>query len=394
ASLGWAYGVVTEALGWQHGDGEGKTMGLAAYGDPSRIGDRLDRFFPSFRDGELAAPHEFGRATYLAEGGVLHWHFPEAEAIRALAEVTGRENVAARAQQLLEQETMDVVGHALAQQGVDRLACAGGVFLNVKLNRRLRSAFRLSEHWVFPNPGDAGLAMGAALHAFHDGSAAPPAKLESLFFGPDFTNDEIRAVLDQRGLAYREADDPAGEAARLLADGLIVGWFQGRMESGPRALGNRSILMRPDRAENKDILNGRVKFREGFRPFCPSVLWEKRGDYLADGGEEDFMITAFAARADAARAIPAVVHIDGTMRPQTVRREVNTLFHRLIARLGELTGTFAVLNTSFNLRGEPIVCTPRDAIRCFFDSGLEALVIGSFVLEKPRRRPPRDPAAS
>ena len=158
------------------------------------------------------------------------------------------------------------------------------------------------------------------------------------------------------------------------------------MESGPRALGNRSILMRADVAENKDILNRRVKFREGFRPFCPSLLAERRGDYLADSRDEEFMITSFDAQSERAGAIAACVHVDGTARPQTVDRQVNPLFHRLIDCVGALTGSFAVLNTSFNVRGEPIVCNPRDAIRCFFDSGMDALVIGGFVLTKSARK--------
>jgi len=363
---------------------------LAPYGHPAKVGSRLDRFFPAFRAGDLATPHDFGRVTFTTVHGVHHWHFAEAAAIRAIADDIGPANVAARAQQLLEQQTVPFVGDWMARLAADRLACAGGAFLNVKLNQRIRSALRPREHWVFPNPGDSGLALGAALHAWHSlGKPAEARRMRSLSLGPAFDDREIRAILDERGLAYAETEDPAAEASRLIAAGHIVGWFQGRMESGPRALGNRSILMRADIAENKDILNRRVKFRESFRPFCPSVLAERRDAYLADALDEEFMITAFDAKGPQAGAIAACIHVDGTARPQTVDRAANPLFHRLIACLGAATGTFAVLNTSFNVRGEPIVCHPRDAIRCFFDTGMDALVIGGFVLRKTLPAVPR-----
>ena len=384
ASLGWFYGNVTEALGWQHGDGEGTTMGLAAYGDAAKVGDRLDAFHPVLADGTLQRPHAYGVPSYINDHGTYHWHFDEAAQVRLVADECGPANVAARAQEIVEEQVLSLAQHWLGATGLRRLACAGGLFLNVKLNQRLWYELGLAQHWIHPNPGDAGLAMGAALRAWHVAfPSAPPLKLEHLYLGPSFDDQDIRNILDQRGLAYDVVDDPALCAAQLLAAGHAIGWFQGRMESGPRALGNRSILMRADQPGNKARLNARVKFREDFRPFCPSLLAEQRDTYLRGGRSEEFMVTSFEVQPAKRDALPAVVHVDGTMRPQTVRREVNPLFYDLIRHVGELTGEYLVLNTSFNIKGEPIACHPREAIRCFYDTGLDALVIGHCVLVKP-----------
>lgn len=382
-SLGWFYGTVTEALGWQHGDGEGTTMALAAYGDPTRLLDRLAPFHPAYAAGTLAVPHDFGRPTEWNRHGTLQWHFPDATAIRGVVAEHSAADVAAAAQEILERQVLGLVRHWLADRTTRCLACAGGVFLNVKLNQRLWYEAGVDEQWIMPDAGDTGLALGAALNSWHSRFDRPPRRLEHLSFGPSFDDRMIHQVLDARRLAYRQTVDPAAEAARLLADGKVVGWFQGRMEAGPRALGNRSILMSPLRAANKDLLNARVKFREGFRPFCPSIAAEHAPAYLDGGRAEDFMITSFRASPEKRERIPAVVHVDGTLRPQTVSRSVNPLYHALIDEFGRRTGEHAVVNTSFNVKGEPIVCHPRDAIRCFFDTGLDALVIGGFVLEKP-----------
>lgn len=382
-SLGWFYGIVTEALGWQHGDGEGTTMALAAYGDPAGLLDRLAPFHPAYEGGTLTVPHDFGRPTEWNRHGTLHWHFPDADAIQRLAEEHSAADVAAAAQDILERQVLGLVRHWVDARATRRLACAGGVFLNVKLNQRIWYEAGLEEQWIVPDAGDTGLAMGAALHAWHARQSRPPRPLEHLSFGPSYDDDAVRDVLEARRLGYRRTADPAGEAARLLADGKIVGWFQGRMEAGPRALGNRSILMSPLAAANKDVLNARVKFREGFRPFCPSIAAEHATAYLDGGREEGFMITSFRVAPGTWERIPAVVHVDGTLRPQTVRRDVNPLYHALLDAFGRRTGEHAIINTSFNVKGEPIVCHPRDAIRCFFDTGLDALVIGGFVLEKP-----------
>ena len=184
-------------------------------------------------------------------------------------------------------------------------------------------------------------------------------------------------------LEYEKLDNPAKTAAEILAKNKVIGWFQGRMESGPRALGNRSILMSPLKQENKDYVNARVKFREGFRPFCPSLLWEKRDDYLKDYRDEYFMITSFEVREDKRDKVPAVVHVDSTLRPQMVKQQQNPLYWNLINEFGNITGEYILLNTSLNIKGEPMICSPREALRCFFDSGLDALILGCYLLKKP-----------
>lgn len=382
ASLGWFYGNVTEALGWWHGDGEGKTMGLAPYGQPEKVRGCLDRFYPKFDGGQLVEPHRFGTPYYWNYNGAYHWHFDEADEIHCLVQRYGREHVAAEAQRVLEEQVAAVIYPWLEREGTRNLCCGGGVFLNVKLNQRIWESGKVSFQHIFPNAGDAGLAVGAALYAYHRANPGRIGSITHLYWGPQFDNDEILSILRGRGLAYRFVEDVASTTANLLAQNKIVGWFQGRMESGPRALGGRSILMSPLHAENKDIINARVKFREAFRPFCPSLLAESINDYVLHPRQEYFMITSFQVREEKVRAIPAVVHVDGTMRPQTVEQNVNPLYWDLIRAFGELTGEPVVLNTSFNIMNEPIICHPREAIRCFYDTGLDYLVLGNFIIGK------------
>ena len=382
-SLGWFYSNVTEALGWWHGDGEGKTMGLAPYGNTAETKGVLDAFYPKYANGKLVTPHDFGRAFLWNEDGSLHWHFEEASEIKKLADRFGPENIAAEAQRILEEQVLQIVFPWMERENTQNLSCAGGVFLNVKLNQRIRESGKVEMHHIYPNAGDAGLAAGAALYAYfskNPGTAVPAP--DNLYLGPEYSDQEISAILRARNLKYRKPGNVVEFVAGELASGKIVAWFQGRMESGPRALGNRSILMSPLKAENKDILNSRVKFRESFRPFCPSILYEKKDDYLENSGDELFMITSFNCIPSKRLAIPAVVHADFTLRPQLVKKEFNPKFWELIHAFGNLTGEYVLLNTSMNIMGEPIVNHPREAIRCFFDSGIDLLVMNDFILEK------------
>ncbi|MEW6378188.1 MAG: carbamoyltransferase C-terminal domain-containing protein [bacterium] len=384
ASIGWAYSIVTEALHWWHGDGEGKTMGLAPYGDRSRCAGALDWLFPQFRGTSLIRPTRLGPAYYWVENGSTQFHFDEAYEVERLAAGFGRENIAAEAQYKLEDCLKQYIFGWAEKEQCRRLAFSGGVFLNVKLNQRIwnERADLIEEQHIFPNCGDSGLALGAALYVYYQYREFQGTSFDRLSFGPEFSNQEIEQLLKERKLNYTFVKDPGQVAASLLAENKIIGWFQGRMESGPRALGNRSILMSPLKAENKDIINQRVKFRESFRPFCPSLLWEKAGEYLQDFRDEYFMITSFDVKPEKRDRIPAVVHVDGTVRPQMVRKEANPLYWELIHEFGKLTGEYILLNTSFNIKGEPIINHPREAIRCFFDTGLDALFLGNFVLEK------------
>lgn len=381
-SLGVFYSNVTEALGWWHGDGEGKTMGLAPYGNPGAAAGALKTFHPGFARGELIRPKDFGLPHTWPEAGALHHHFDEAENIVPLLERHGRENIAAEAQRILEEEAGNIIFSWLEREGTKDLSCAGGVFLNVKLNQRIWESGKVANQWIYPNPGDSGLAVGAALQAWHNQSGALPGTLDHLYHGPQFGDEEIARLLELRKIPFIRVDDPARFAADRLAKNEIVAWFQGRMESGPRALGHRSILMSAARKENKDEINAKVKFREAFRPFCPSLCDEERDNYLINARSEPFMITSFTCPEAKRSAVPAVVHEDGTLRPQTVKKEIEPTYHRLLSEFGKLTGDPVVLNTSMNLMGEPISCSPRDAIRCFFDNGINALIMGDVVIEK------------
>ncbi len=384
-SVGWFYSNVTEALGWWHGDGEGKTMGLAPYGDFNKCQGVLDRFTPKYERGELVTAHDFGRNCYWNDSGAIQWHFDEAYEIRDLIQKHGREHIAAEGQRVLEEQVKNIVFPWLQREGTRNLAASGGVMLNVKLNQRLWESGQLRLHHTYPNAGDSGLAVGAALYVYYLANpSAPIYPIEDLYWGPAYSKQEIEDALKLRHLDYRRVDNVEEWTARQLAQDKIVAWFQGRMESGPRALGARSILMSANRPQNKDIINARVKFREAFRPFCPSLLWEQRDAYLENSRDEFFMITSFTCKPPKRARVPAVVHADHTLRPQTVKPDFNPRFWKLINEFGKLTGEPLLLNTSFNIMGEPIVNHPREAIRCFYDNGLDALVMDDFALEKRR----------
>lgn len=381
-SLGWFYGVATEGMDWRHGSEEWKLMGLAPYGKTQP--GALSAFHPHYKDGELVRPNDYGAPMRFMDHGANHYHFRQAEALREKVKEMGRENYAAEVQRISEEQAMNVLLPWLKKENTRHLCCAGGFFLNVKFNQKLWYTKELDTQWIYPNPGDAGLAVGAALFvSFDDNPDQTHERLENVYTGPEYSNEEIKQILDDRGLAYEEHADIETATAKELAKNHIVGWFQGRMEAGPRALGGRSILMSPLKPENKDVINARVKYREAFRPFCPSMLHESADTYLIDHREEDFMVTSFEVKPEKADKIPAVVHEDGTARPQMVKKHVHPRYHALIKAFGDITGETVILNTSFNVKGEPIINTPREALKCFIDTGLDVLVVGNFMLKKP-----------
>ncbi len=387
ASIGWAYSVVTEGLHWIHGDGEGKTMGLAPYGDFNKCKGILDKYFPLFAKDILTKPSDLGDVYDWSESGSTQFHFDEAKEVEKLIEKYGKENVAAEAQRKLEDVVMNLVEGWVKKTGIKKVCFAGGVMLNVKLNQRIwnnRKEIGIEKQYIFPNPGDSGLAIGAALLEYYRHNVFEGSELENLYLGPDYTNDEIEKILDIRKLKYEFVDNPSKVAAKLLAENKIVAWFQGRMESGPRALGNRSILMSPLHPDNKDTINYWVKFREGFRPFCPSLTYESKDLYLKDNRDEFFMITSFDVTDEKRDKIPAVVHVDGTLRPQLVQKKDNERYWDLINEFGKLTGESIILNTSFNVMGEPIINNPKEAIKCFFDSGIDCIFLGNYYLDKEK----------
>ncbi len=385
ASLAWFYGNSTEALGWRHGSGEWKLMGLAPYGKPQK--GVLKNFHPEFENGALSKPHNFKEFGRWSDHGANHYHGQDAIELNKILQKMKREDFAAEVQRIVEEQAFNLILPLLEKENIRHICCAGGFFLNVKFNQKLWYTGKLDTQWIFPNSGDSGLSLGAALDAcFHFQPKTINRKLDHLYFGPEFSNDEIKELLDERFLSYQYVENPSKTAARYLSKNLTVGWFQSKMESGPRALGHRSILMSPLKKENKDIINAKIKYREKFRPFCPSMLYKKKDEYLINARDEEFMVTSFEVKPEKINKIPAVVHEDITARPQMVKQNTNPLFYQLIAEFGRITGEYVILNTSFNVRGEPIVTHPREAIRCFFDTGLDAVIIGNYLLTKPAIR--------
>ncbi|MBL7197027.1 MAG: hypothetical protein ISS47_02895 [Candidatus Omnitrophica bacterium] len=383
-SLGFFYGFITEALGWWVGDGEGKTMGLAAYGNPNSVKDAyLRKFLPKYVDGKLKRFHDFKISSFKLQN-TYHWHFEEAREVMKLIDKYSPEDIAAKAQEMLEETAFDFITHWVRKEKVEQLAVAGGIFFNVKLNLRIVESSVVRDFFVFPNAGDGGLPVGAAFYEYfkRKPDAEVNDRIKNLYWGSEFTFEEIRHILQERHIKFKKSQNICAEVAELIRNGKIVAWFQGRMEFGPRALGMRSILMDPRKKENKDILNKKVKFREPFRPFCPSILKEAAKDYFLLDRIEPFMITAYRVRPEKISDIPAVVHVDGTSRPQFVEKDVNPKFWQLIEEFRKLTGMPILLNTSFNIKGEPIVCSPRDALKCFYDTGIDVLVLDDFLILK------------
>jgi carbamoyltransferase len=292
-------------------------------------------------------------------------------------------NLAASVQKALEEAVFRLVEVGVRLTGCRDLCLAGGVAMNSKANGRLLASGLIDDVFVQPAATDDGTAIGAAIAAHQRlGAPLPRYRMTDAYLGTAHDDDDIATVLDTYKLRGTHVTNIEQVAASLLADGKIVGWFQGRMEFGPRALGARSILADPRRAEMKDKVNECVKFREGWRPFAPSCLEEAAPDYFEGCREAPFMILTFDVRPDKRDVIPAVTHADNTARVQTVSSQANPRYWGLIREFARLTDVPVIMNTSFNLRGEPIVCAPKDAIRTFYSSGLDYLVLGNHVIAK------------
>ncbi|MGB7234144.1 MAG: carbamoyltransferase C-terminal domain-containing protein, partial [Candidatus Acidiferrum sp.] len=316
---------------------------------------------------------------------------PFAEMIRLLgprrvpeSEIDERhKDVAYAVQDVCENAMMSVVKMAIERTKSRNLCMAGGVALNSKANGKIAASGLVGNMFVQPAASDDGVALGAALAPYLEGGGRLPMRtMRHAYLGPAFDDNTIEQALRTYKLKYTRVEDPATTAADLLSNGKILGWFQGRMEFGPRALGSRSILADPRDPEMNAKVNNAVKFREWWRPFAPSLKKEAASEYLESASDSPFMILTAQVRPDKRAVIPSVTHVDGSARPQTVEKEVNPLYWRLIDEFGKRTGVPVIMNTSFNLRGEAIVHTPTDAIRTFFSSGMDALVIGSFLVEK------------
>jgi carbamoyltransferase len=404
-SLGMYYTAITQYLGfWKFGD-EYKVMGLAAYGEPAyleefrrilqsnaALGFRLNlAYFSHHHTGPDMTWREADKTPQLGRifSPYLEERLGPTRAPDQPVEQHHR-NAAATMQACLEEVLFDLLTTLQRRTGHRALCLAGGVAFNCAANGKIFDRTPFDQVYVQPAAGDAGLAVGAAYYVYHQVLGRPRTfVMEHPYWGPAYSREQIRAALERSSIASSEfqvtelpEEQLAKETAKEIAGGKIVGWFQGRAEWGPRALGNRSILADPRRAEMKDILNRRIKHREVFRPFAPSILEEATGEYFEKAYPSPFMALAYAVRPEKRKEIPAPTHVDGTGRLQTVSRTVNPRYWRLIREFANLTGVPVVLNTSFN-ENEPIVCQPEEAIECFLRTKMDTLVLGNTIVRKP-----------
>ncbi len=389
-SLGGFYGALTEYLGFEMLDGEFKVMGMAPYGDPERYDfSRLISYNERDFHVNTRLVNVIGPRRY-KEGGRGYYFSPEL--VRWLGPKRQGDDIddpyidyAAATQKLLEDVALKLINHYLGDviRETGRICYAGGVALNVKLNQKIIELDGVKELFVQPAASDAGTAVGAASYAAVAlGEKVRP--LRHVYLGPAYSDEECIEACRQhkRRPLWEVLDDPAETAARLLAEGNPVAWFQGRMEFGPRALGNRSILGDPSHPGIAERINAQIKYRERWRPFCPSILDRAAADILQTDHPAPFMMFAFRVSEAWKDRIPEVVHEDGTARAQVVSRDTNPRYYRLIEELEKLRGIPVVLNTSLNRRGEPMVCSPTDALNMFFGSDLEYLIMENIFVRK------------
>ena len=386
-SLGSFYAAMTELLGFQPYSDEWKVMGAAPYGTPDRFLSKLRDLFKLNDDGSYEMDlsyfnyYQFHRPGMYAPKLLTYLGVKPNEEEVELQDVYY--DLAAATQKVTEEVYFFLLRRLHAMTGEKSVCLAGGVAFNSVANGKVVAETPFESVFIPPIPDDSGTSLGAALYVHHHVQGHPRmAPMVSNYLGPGYSNEEIEETLDRFHVPHQRLDHPATTAAEMIAGGKIIGWLQGRLEFGDRALGNRSILADPRRAEMKDKVNATIKYRERFRPFAPSILAERMADYFLDAAPTPFMEKVFLIRPEKRSEIPAVTHEDGTGRLQTVSREQNPLYYELIQQFEKRTNVPVVLNTSFNLKGEPIVCSPQDAIRTFFSSGLDGLIMGNSLVVK------------
>jgi len=413
-SLGLLYSVFTAFLGFEVNEGEYKVMGMAPYGQPRYV-DKVWKLIEVASDGSFSLDMDYFAYHYSRDTGYSRkfldlFGAPRKPNLNFFTASSGypsyfgakpgnynelvRENehyadVAASIQKVTEEVMLAMVRAIHKETGLTRLCMAGGVALNSVANGRIVRETPIEELYVQPAAGDSGGAIGAALYAYHAllGQPRNGHVMDHAYWGKEYSDADVRGALDRRGIRYAFFDDEPKLLDATVDDltaGKVIGWYQGRFEWGPRALGNRSIIGDPRRAEMKDIVNTKIKFREPYRPFAPSVLAGEAERFfdLADSQRHDaarFMLLVVPVKSD---AVPAVTHVDNSARLQTVFESTNPRYYDLIRRFGQATGVPVVLNTSFNLRGEPIVTTPDNALNTFFASEMDTLVLGNHIVHK------------
>ncbi len=413
-SVGLLYSAFTAYLGFRVNNGEYKVMGMAPYGEPRYV-DKVYQVVDVAQDGSIEinlgyfSYHYSATETYNAKFIELFGppRVPESEFFtltthparehpdwndQAVAENQRFADIAASIQTVTEEIILKMVNTAHKKTRLDKLVMAGGVALNSVANGRVMRESAFKDIFIQPAAGDSGGALGAALYIYHVVLEQPRRFVqEHNYWGAEYSEAQMEQEIQKRGFPYEHIDDTERLLDRVLdtvLSGRVIGWFQGRFEWGPRALGNRSILADPRRAEMKDIVNTKIKFREPFRPFAPAILEAVAADYFTMPDLDSqypprFMLAVSPFKEDKQDKVQAVCHTGGTGRMQTVRREWNPVYYRIIEKFGEATGIPVLLNTSFNLRGEPIVNSPEDALKTFGNSGIDQLVMGPFLVSKP-----------
>ena len=385
-SLGLFYSAITSHLGFDVNEDEYKVMGLASYGSRTYRAC-FDDLITINDDGSFSLNLKY--FSFMYDAGRMY--SDDLEVLLGPARRKGEpidqrhRDIASSLQGAIEEAVVALARSIHPRSGSKNLCLAGGVAQNCVANTKLLTDSGFDNIFIQPAPGDSGAAMGAALWASHQVLNHPRRITEhSALLGPEYSDDEILGELAKFNLKFERLneDDLCAKVAAMIANDLIVGWFQGRMEFGPRALGGRSILANSTSPHMKDILNSRVKFREEFRPFAPAVIEEATSQYFDMSRHSSFMLFTPKVLSHRRAEIPAVTHVDGTARVQTVSKYHQPLFHQLISSFGQITGTPIVINTSFNIRGEAIVCTPEDAIKCFLGTDIDFLAIGSFLVSK------------
>jgi carbamoyltransferase len=394
-SLGCFYSAATEFCGFKPNYDEGKTMGLAPCGNPERFFKSVDGLIKIGESGNIEM--DFSLFDFQNVTG----RFCSEEFYRVFGEPRRRgedfedrhRDVAAAFQAVLEERMLDLCRILETRTKSKNLVLAGGVSLNSVVNGRILRESGFENIYVMPGAGDNGTCIGAAYYLYN--SILGEKKRyhhQHPYIGTEYSNSSIESALQLSKVAYRRSDDVCRDTARFLREGKIVAWFQGKMEFGPRSLGGRSILADPTNPQMKDKINAEVKHREAFRPFAPSVSAEDVSRFFDFSGESPFMLMVCDVLSEKQNLLPAITHVDGTARLQTVSRDSSERYHRLIKEFEKLSGVPVVLNTSFNIMDQPIIESPINAIRCFFSTGLDVLVIGDFIVEKSwlRENPAQD----
>jgi len=376
-SLGHLYGAFTEFLGFRSFNGEGKVMGLAPYGVPTYYETLCELMDPLKYDVKIFS-HILDSDTLLR----IERFLKVKRRLKDEPITQEHKNVAASIQKFLEVSVAHLVKESTELTGINNVCLSGGVALNCKMNKSIRELPEVNNMYVQPVAHDAGLSIGAILHRCKELDENSNVRM-NVYIGPSYSDSQIESSLKETKLIYKKIINRANIGAKLIAQGKIIGWFQGKLEIGPRALGNRSILADPRLPDMSDKINYYVKHRESWRPFAPSILEESGKEYFENYQPSPYMIDSFEVFPEKQNDMISALHpFDRTARPQTVTKEQNPLYYQLIKEFYDITGVPIVINTSFNDKGEPIVNTPKEAIKFFLGSGMDALIIGNFLVEK------------